>query len=46
MVVAGGSAGAGEVFWGGVAMAATSPLGAAVLCAGIYVVLWETGGFA
>ena len=46
MVVAGGAAGAGEVFWGGVAMAATSPLGAAVLCAGIYVVLWETGGFA
>ena len=46
MIGAGGAAGAGEVFWGGVAMAATSPLGAAVLCAGIYVVLWETGGFA
>jgi len=46
VVVAGGAAGAGEVFWGGVAMAAGAPLDAALLCVGIYVVLWKTGGFA
>ncbi|OEU11100.1 hypothetical protein FRACYDRAFT_246205 [Fragilariopsis cylindrus CCMP1102] len=45
-VVAGGAAGAGEVLWGGVAMAAGAPLDAALLCVGIYVVLWKTGGFA